>query len=548
MHPTVRFKDLNAASGLLVLALFLLTFLGLGRGLWTPDEPREAEISREMWLAPAVVPTLNGQPFVEKPPLYYWTVATAFTLTGEASAWAARLVSALAGGATLLIVFLWGRRAHSARAGAAAAVMLATSEQFLVSTHWVLIDPLLMLSTTAAAWVAWELLAGARRPQLSVWLYVAMIAALWIKGPIGPVLLIAGWLTYVGVARPGGWRRLHPLAGIAALSAATALFVLALWWQGGRALLWEWAWVNHVQRLLHPVARTGHQQPPWYYLEILPVAVLPWLPALLDALRPAVLRASAPGSPPSIARYGALMSVGMLAVLSLAATKREIYLLPMLPLLFLWVGIRAAARLEAARRGLSLGGWWWAQLALLLIWLLALPAVALGYLRVADPLALMLLIASLGLGGGLIHAARRKPVRLPHWTAAVALAASAWAWLLVPHVLDASKDMAPFVRWLNQQLPAGEPVYATDVDETLQAIIPFVSGRRVIALDTEEQPLRADTPADTVAADRLPAWILVQDNHDGRAARLPAEYDLVRRQAFGPGRSLMLWHRTLPNP
>ena len=57
------------------LALTLLALLGCNRGLWTPDEPREAEISREMALAPGVIPTLNGQRFIEKPPLYYWTVA-----------------------------------------------------------------------------------------------------------------------------------------------------------------------------------------------------------------------------------------------------------------------------------------------------------------------------------------------------------------------------------------------------------------------------------------------------------------------------------------
>ena len=55
--------------------LFVACWLAIGRDLWTPDEPREAEISREMWLAPSVVPTLNGRPFIEKPPLYYWTSA-----------------------------------------------------------------------------------------------------------------------------------------------------------------------------------------------------------------------------------------------------------------------------------------------------------------------------------------------------------------------------------------------------------------------------------------------------------------------------------------
>ena len=67
---------------LLWASLALLSLLGLGRGLWTPDEPREAEISREMRATPGMIPTLNGEPFLEKPPLYYWMVAGAFALGG----------------------------------------------------------------------------------------------------------------------------------------------------------------------------------------------------------------------------------------------------------------------------------------------------------------------------------------------------------------------------------------------------------------------------------------------------------------------------------
>src|ERR1700686_4903291 len=142
---TERLAHLAVLFGLLLLAL-----LGCNRGLWTPDEPREAEISREMALSPGVIPTLNGQPFIEKPPLYYWVVAAAYRISGGPSVLAARAVSLAAGLATLLLLH-WGSAAHGRRAGLISACMLATSLQFMVSTHWVLIDPLLMLSTTVAA-------------------------------------------------------------------------------------------------------------------------------------------------------------------------------------------------------------------------------------------------------------------------------------------------------------------------------------------------------------------------------------------------------------
>ena len=102
----------------LILALLLVvSFLGLNRGLWTPDEPREAEISREMLLSPGVIPMLNGAPFVEKPPLYYWVAAGAYRLTGGPTPAAARAVSATTGFLTLLLVYLWGRRRIRRRSG-----------------------------------------------------------------------------------------------------------------------------------------------------------------------------------------------------------------------------------------------------------------------------------------------------------------------------------------------------------------------------------------------------------------------------------------------
>ena len=105
------------------LALLLLALLGCNRGLWTPDEPREAEISREMAQAPSVIPTLNGQRFIEKPPLYYWTVAAVFRLTGGPSVQGARGVSVAASLATLALLYGWGWSAHSRAVGGLSALM-----------------------------------------------------------------------------------------------------------------------------------------------------------------------------------------------------------------------------------------------------------------------------------------------------------------------------------------------------------------------------------------------------------------------------------------
>src|SRR5215469_13395268 len=83
-----------AAAGLIV-AVCLFGHLG-AIGLVGPDEPRYAWIARAMassgdW----VTPRLYGQPWFEKPVLYYWASALGFMIHLPAE-WAARLPSAFA--------------------------------------------------------------------------------------------------------------------------------------------------------------------------------------------------------------------------------------------------------------------------------------------------------------------------------------------------------------------------------------------------------------------------------------------------------------------
>jgi 4-amino-4-deoxy-L-arabinose transferase-like glycosyltransferase len=515
------------------LTLLLLAVLGLDRGLWTPDEPREAEIAREMLLTPSIIPTLDGVAFIEKPPLYYWVVAGAYRLAGTPSALTARLVSVIAGVATLMLVFVWAARGHSTLAGVLAALMLATSLQFTVSTHWVLLDPLLMLFTTLAAWSAWRLLAGEESWRPRALLYAALVLALWTKGLIGPALIIVGLIGYWLVERPRQWRNLHPLRLVGVLVLALAALGAAIGWQGGRAALYEWGWVNHVQRLINPLGRTGHRQPLLYYTWTLPYALLPWIMPLIDALRPRHWRVAVMSS---LARFAALMSAAMLLLLSVSATKRETYLLPLLPLIFVWLGVHVATRWQTWRQDAAgLGALWWAQLVLLVLFMFAAPLATCIWLRRIEPLPALLLLAALIAATALLHAGwHAQRARAGAWALTCAVLATASVLALAPGVLDGVKNMAPFIAGVGHELPPGLPVYATSSDETLQAIVPFVTARRLITVD----PLQLAAQS----AQSTPQWLLVQDNHAAQSP-LPSWYRIERSQSFGSGRQLQLWRR-----
>src|SRR5882762_1165646 len=122
---------LRSPLALLSAALLLIWCVGmLGRGYWTPDEPREADISWRMsWQPDKAVPLLAGEAFCEKPPLTYWVAGAAIDVLGTA-AWVARLPNLLYALATALAVGLLGRRSAGPMAGLVAAAAMST---FLLS-------------------------------------------------------------------------------------------------------------------------------------------------------------------------------------------------------------------------------------------------------------------------------------------------------------------------------------------------------------------------------------------------------------------------------
>src|ERR1700727_2625068 len=89
----------------ILLALAPIWLLGiLDRGLWTPDEPREADIAWRMsQQSDRTLPELAGTPFLEKPPLSYWMSADALRLFGNSPA-AARAPNILYAAITALAV------------------------------------------------------------------------------------------------------------------------------------------------------------------------------------------------------------------------------------------------------------------------------------------------------------------------------------------------------------------------------------------------------------------------------------------------------------
>jgi 4-amino-4-deoxy-L-arabinose transferase-like glycosyltransferase len=280
-----RIRLLIALAG---IALFV-PFLGVVH-LFDWDEINFAEAAREMlvsgdWLRVQV----DFQPFWEKPPLFIWMQALAMKALGVGE-FAARLPNALVGVATLLALYVVGRREHDRAFGLLWAALYAASLLPALYFRSGIIDPAFNLAIFLAVielhrWHQAKTsgsAGGGRRLLLAgLWSGVAVLT----KGPVGWLLAALAWGAF-WLARRGRMR--FPLAPGLAFTALTAA-VAALWF--GLELAGHGTWflsrfVAYQVRLLTTGDAAGHGLPFYYHFVVLLLGCFP-ASALLFAGLPA---------------------------------------------------------------------------------------------------------------------------------------------------------------------------------------------------------------------------------------------------------------------
>lgn len=356
---------------LLFAASALLLCVGLGAtDLWAPDEPRYGQVAEEMRAMEQgakglVLLHLGGKVYTQKPPLYYWLAALAGAGIGEVTEVAARLPSALAGIATVLVTCALGRRLFAAPGAALlGGACLLTSFLFAHLARRAQLDVLLTLFETTALLVFWRIDQHAQKgdgrlPTALVALLHAMLgAAALTKGPVGwlPGAVIIAYLAWEG--RLGLLRKLLPPWAILLSIAPVVCWISAATWLAPSGFFWDAVITNLLGRV---VDARSHVRPLYYYLYQLPVDFLPWtlLWPLAWVAASKQLRASAEAARPW--RFLLVWVLVPCVLFSLASGKRGLYLLPVFPALALLSGAGLAGWLERnggtprwARVGLSL--------------------------------------------------------------------------------------------------------------------------------------------------------------------------------------------------
>jgi len=336
---------------------FLQYFGAAAIGLTGADEPRYAQIAREMlarhdW----VTPVLYGHPWFEKPILYYWSAMVSYKLFGV-SDWAARLPAATFATAAVFGVYFFLRRfvrsASKPSTELDGALMTASSVALIGFGRSAGPDMLLAASFTLAmlAWMTWRLTLTAASDEkrwLLAFYFFSAVGAL-AKGPIAPVLAGLIVVLFALLRRePRTILRTLWLPGIAFFLAVAAPWYVVVQMRNPDFF--------HAFIVEHNLARFAtnlyqHKQPFWYYVPVLLLGTLPWtvywLAAVVDAARrawrrdaatpagetPALLRPLGPvrATTPLLQQFLLTWMVAVVGFFSIAQSKLPGYILPALP-------------------------------------------------------------------------------------------------------------------------------------------------------------------------------------------------------------------------
>ena len=356
-----RFRPLSFA--LLALWAALLTLPARSHPLLEPDEGRYAQIAREMAESGSyLVPTLQGEPYLDKPPLFYWLVTLSYRMLGVGES-SARLVPALAVLATILAVYAIGRRGVGERGALLAALLLSVAPGFATVGRVLLLDGVLTLFVTLSLLCGYEAVRTGTF-QWRWWLAAAVASGLGFltKGPISEVLLFPPLLLAGRLARP-----IAPVRLPAALAFGAVVVAVNLPWYVGMVrtqpeFLKHFFWEHNVMRFARPF---DHLQPVWYYA---PLVLGGFLPGVVAA---AWLARKQSRAAPALSQSGGFWLVAggwCLFFFSCSGSKLPTYILPAYPALCLALGEGLARAGGLRLRGVQLGGILAGALMLALHW------------------------------------------------------------------------------------------------------------------------------------------------------------------------------------
>jgi 4-amino-4-deoxy-L-arabinose transferase-like glycosyltransferase len=520
-----RFPSLGLSIETAVCFVFTAFFLfyglvpifgGDGLGLVGADEPRYAQIAREMLTRrDYITPQLWSKAWLEKPALYYWRAMFSFREFGVHD-WSARLPSASFAFVLIALIYLHIRRFRPG--GQLDAALITASCVGIIafargaSTDMQLAAPFCI---GMLGWYAWY------ETDRKFWLFDLYFfngAATLAKGPVAPFLALCIIFAFVALRREWSLlRRTIWVPGILLYLAMVLPWYIAVTRRNPQFLR-----VFFLQHNLERFATNiyEHEQPGYFYLMVMLLGLLPWTVVALRALVDAAVESvnewrarRAKNRYVSHARTGdafpeflVLWAVIPILFFSMSKSKLPGYILPAIPPLTILTGdylnrLRQGEKsiqpwllvLHALLTGITV------LAVLLLPWNISHPAGTLPPVRLIVPAgtaaigAMMLILVAAGRWGvkGL-RVATMVPL-----TVLLFFIFGVGPFFGIPAIqrtkrtiqlIDLTYSARPLARQLSQMTPQHEPVAVLRVRRDLEYGLSFYRNERVLDYDTDGVP------------------------------------------------------------
>jgi len=334
-------KKLELWGGLSLIALTAIIYIGsigIVPSLFDDVDSFYAEVAREMctrhdWITPYA----NSIRFLEKPPLFYWLISFFYSISGAATAFTARLPTALTVMALVFVTFKIGKMMFGQRAGLFGGLALATSVGLFLFTRVILPDALftLFLSLLIYSFLRWE--RSDRKTAPLLWMYAFCGLAVLTKGLIGivfPICIL--FFTFLATGRLKDMLRLLSIKGFLIFLAITLPWHVLMIMRN-QGFFWFYFINEHVLRFLgnrYPMDYGTVPLAPFWLLHM--IWLFPWSFYLITLCWPGHFRRAMSEN----GRDMTLLLAWTFTILIFFSfsTRLEYYTLPALPALAILAG------------------------------------------------------------------------------------------------------------------------------------------------------------------------------------------------------------------
>ncbi|WP_057939876.1 ArnT family glycosyltransferase [Algoriphagus resistens] len=346
----------------MLLAMFI-HFAQLGAfSIYILDEAKNATAGYEMWKSSGwILPTFNGQPRYDKPPLHYFFFGLAYQFFGV-TPFAARFFPALMGWLTVCLIYFTTERNFGRLAALASGLAMLASVHWVIQFHLAVPDPFLIFFLTASLLFFVRFWDGNHRKKVYLrWMGLTLGLAVLSKGPIAIALAGGTVLLFLLCQKGGFWNNLklvmNPSAILIFLLVALPWYFLIAWKTDG-VWIQEFLFKHNLNRFAAPME--GHGGGFYLTFMFVVVGMVPGSLLIITSFKSLIAYSHIP----TLVKISLLFSCLTIVFFMLSGTKLPNYTAPVYPFLAIIIGWLLRQSTEWSRIK------WPGLLALILLFLL----------------------------------------------------------------------------------------------------------------------------------------------------------------------------------